>query len=768
MKINKKPKKGFTLAELMVFFVFISIILAASMPLITKRARNIPAKMNHGKYICTQNDDGTYNEVYYNSFKRVDVHENLGACSFTPPKKASLFKIELIGGGAGGFQYDGEYAKVRDIPNEDSFEGEFRLYPSYGASYGSEGYKEPPMSILRTLFTNAEFTIVNSVKSAGNGNDVYPDLQYTGLTDPHLNNIGSCYKWIHQERECTAEDKDEDKIDGKCYEKVKDDDSAQFECIQQESDLARIREDIVNYAICSYEYGDCRRTNNLLLPDWKGNNAHVRTNIVGDMDESGNLLEPTKYGVTLTHFGTGTKMRPGWGCSGGSGSTIYVNGKIKWMDYSRGVMVSGDEANEKYLKNLFTSYYVTGNTDKPGVCSDFRTGSHSVYNEHDGKYNPDDNENDIVKENKPSLDKMENKWTSFVMQGRTGRDVVRYDAIRVWNNCVTNSVRATGGKGGHFEYDSVKGELRSSGQTSVSGSDYFKYSSDIGNYCEKVGNAASEATVGFSRNAGGTKPAPGKVLIGATGYGSDNYARSKYPFVKSNTKLNVREHTVGEGGGAATPKVFYTTNLGSDCIIKPGKAGDVAKIGVSQNDITDLEKDLVTSMTCNEGTYSISVKGGSYSTSQKYSQRHHTIYNLKANGEAINTKPSEFKTPVPSELWNAYYAKWGDNGGPNAPYVSHTGEKSLFIPNGVFTKFILGAAQEFGAGGNGSSVVDRCVEPRGTGAFQLWYTIGGVDQSSGEGEKNKPITSPNTCDSDTMVERNPATKGKQGAVIITW
>ena len=56
--LNKKTKSGFTLIELMVFFIFISLIMAAATPIITKRVKNIPLKFNHGKFICY--DDGHY------------------------------------------------------------------------------------------------------------------------------------------------------------------------------------------------------------------------------------------------------------------------------------------------------------------------------------------------------------------------------------------------------------------------------------------------------------------------------------------------------------------------------------------------------------------------------------------------------------------------------------------------------------------------------------------------------------------------------------
>ena len=92
-----KLKSGFTLVELMVFFIFISLLMAAATPIITKRVKNLPIKIHHGKFVCY----GDRYE-YYNATKLISSG---AGCKFTPPKRATLFKIELVGGGAGGYSY---------------------------------------------------------------------------------------------------------------------------------------------------------------------------------------------------------------------------------------------------------------------------------------------------------------------------------------------------------------------------------------------------------------------------------------------------------------------------------------------------------------------------------------------------------------------------------------------------------------------------------------------------------------------------------------
>ena len=83
-----KLKSGFTLVELMVFFIFISLLMAAATPIITKRVKNLPIKIHHGKFVCY----GDRYE-YYNATKLISSG---AGCKFTPPKRATLFKIELV------------------------------------------------------------------------------------------------------------------------------------------------------------------------------------------------------------------------------------------------------------------------------------------------------------------------------------------------------------------------------------------------------------------------------------------------------------------------------------------------------------------------------------------------------------------------------------------------------------------------------------------------------------------------------------------------
>lgn len=99
--------------------------MAAATPIITKRVKNLPIKIHHGKFVCY----GDRYE-YYNATKLISSG---AGCKFTPPKRATLYKIELVGGGAGGYDY---FEKPYD--NIETREGGYKLS---GGHYG-DGYTE--------------------------------------------------------------------------------------------------------------------------------------------------------------------------------------------------------------------------------------------------------------------------------------------------------------------------------------------------------------------------------------------------------------------------------------------------------------------------------------------------------------------------------------------------------------------------------------------------------------------------------------------------
>ena len=102
----KRYKSGFSLVEVMLLLLVLSLIISASIPMITKRNLAIPQKAIHGMYQCIAKDNGKFYTARYNSKKLISEKENADSCDeFIPPKTTGLFNIYLYGAGAGGYNY---------------------------------------------------------------------------------------------------------------------------------------------------------------------------------------------------------------------------------------------------------------------------------------------------------------------------------------------------------------------------------------------------------------------------------------------------------------------------------------------------------------------------------------------------------------------------------------------------------------------------------------------------------------------------------------
>lgn len=161
--MRKNLKKGFSLVEMMLLLLIVSLVTAGSMSVITKKHARIPKKIVHGKYICGYNEAGQlYQERFIeNKSLGAEVIPDGGSCVFEPPKKATYFYIQLVGGGGGGGDagsYDGEHTPASEsigfgpryisrsyvnglgITTEE-FRGITADYTVQAAAYGGDGGK---------------------------------------------------------------------------------------------------------------------------------------------------------------------------------------------------------------------------------------------------------------------------------------------------------------------------------------------------------------------------------------------------------------------------------------------------------------------------------------------------------------------------------------------------------------------------------------------------------------------------------------------------
>ena len=622
--LNKKIKSGFTLIELMVFFIFISLIMAAATPIITKRVKNIPLKFNHGKFICY--DDGHYE--LYNSSRMVD--RGMG-CKFKPPRRAALYKIELVGAGAGGYNYT-------EPVTEKMFERNGG-YTLTGGQYGN-GYTDLSDGQLWHAFVDAPFILTQSSEGGGDGADV--DADYNTFRDVQLIPLKDCFTSYYYPSKCTR------KVDD-LTKPIKDKDgkpTGKYEQKDEEYECQKLQRDDPKGLLltCSdYTYELNKKANIINNLKYCSSGGDWCYNLVSNSSvqyKAASIAASEPYTASFSSTSEG-RYEKGRGASGGRAVNLVLEGKIDFRYYgdygSRNVPT---EETKSYLSKLITEYYQTGTTQYPASCANW---GYTEYNEHDGKYD------------KKNVDLPINLNGRTV--GKWGYDIMHYGAIKGWGSCATNYDRATGGEGGYVQFN---------GQWSVSGS-----------------NPSSRRRGQDASGVVGRLNGPYQVHIAN---------KSKLiPYVSTTTKINTRYHAVGDGGGAGSRSVTYVTSLSDDCVFKVSPGGSTVDKGVSTSELDYLHNGLATTLSCNKGTLKLEASGGTYYTTITRNEYNGFSW-LYPNGK--NFAPKEFVTTgkgggssrhVSSDVFNKYSSNgaYFGAGGIGSKIVDECtqpwGEYSIFL-----------------------------------------------------------------------------------------
>ena len=101
---------GFSLVEMMLLLLIVSLMIASSVAVISKRHVKVPRLAMHGAFMCYyKNVNGTkqlWEERYVGSGLNKKIVDQAAAggdhCLFTPPDKVSYLHIQATGGGGGG------------------------------------------------------------------------------------------------------------------------------------------------------------------------------------------------------------------------------------------------------------------------------------------------------------------------------------------------------------------------------------------------------------------------------------------------------------------------------------------------------------------------------------------------------------------------------------------------------------------------------------------------------------------------------------------
>ncbi len=108
---NKRSRifSGFSMVEMMLLLVIVSLMLASGVAVISKRHVKVPRLAVHGAYMCYVKNGNLHEEKYLgtgltNKILDQDTKDtdHPDTCVFTPPSRASYFHIQATGGGGGG------------------------------------------------------------------------------------------------------------------------------------------------------------------------------------------------------------------------------------------------------------------------------------------------------------------------------------------------------------------------------------------------------------------------------------------------------------------------------------------------------------------------------------------------------------------------------------------------------------------------------------------------------------------------------------------
>lgn len=102
--MTKRTKLGFSMVELLLLLLFVSLITAALTPVVTKKHFKIPKPTNHGAYLCYVKPNGQLHEVRFSgkALTTKVFDRDVTQCTFEPPQRVSYFHVSAIGGGGGG------------------------------------------------------------------------------------------------------------------------------------------------------------------------------------------------------------------------------------------------------------------------------------------------------------------------------------------------------------------------------------------------------------------------------------------------------------------------------------------------------------------------------------------------------------------------------------------------------------------------------------------------------------------------------------------
>ena len=171
-----KKQNAFSLIEVLIIFTVMSVILAASLPTLSKKSSPIPMKIQQGAYYCLSNDDGTFTERLYSKKDLIRSNDNAISCTFNPPSKASVFNIHVFGSGVGGH----DYVRVQNL--EESHTGYYSMDNGFDDADNPLSFKKITDNDLYSFLKGQKIIYKAKIANGGDGGSIYNAWIPTGLT----------------------------------------------------------------------------------------------------------------------------------------------------------------------------------------------------------------------------------------------------------------------------------------------------------------------------------------------------------------------------------------------------------------------------------------------------------------------------------------------------------------------------------------------------------------------------------------------------------
>lgn len=97
----EKKLFGFSLSEMLISLMIVSVIAVASVPVLTKK-HNPKKSLVHGSWTCYRSAGSTLHTATMVNKGVTKTTTSSGSCTFEPPEDAKNFSVKLVGGGGGG------------------------------------------------------------------------------------------------------------------------------------------------------------------------------------------------------------------------------------------------------------------------------------------------------------------------------------------------------------------------------------------------------------------------------------------------------------------------------------------------------------------------------------------------------------------------------------------------------------------------------------------------------------------------------------------